>query len=60
MRVELKNGKKSEFSMKNLASNDAFLSFLKEDELLRINSEEATLEQVFIEVTGTTLNTQSE
>lgn len=60
IRVELKNGKKSEFPMKDLALNDAFLNFLKEDELLRINSEEATLEQVFIEVTGTHLNTQSE
>ncbi len=58
--VELKNGKKQEFSMKDLALNKTFINFLQEDELLRINSEEATLEQVFIEVTGTNLNAQNE
>jgi fluoroquinolone transport system ATP-binding protein len=55
VKVELKNGQTKEFSVSNLGQNEAFLSFLKQGELLRINTLEATLEEVFIQVTGKAL-----
>ncbi|MCG8322708.1 MAG: ABC transporter ATP-binding protein [Cytophagales bacterium] len=53
--VESKDGKSAEFSLENLGKNLQFLEFIQENQLLRINTMEATLEQVFIQVTGKTL-----
>ena len=57
VRVELKNSKMAEFPLKNLGSNQDFIAFMNKDEIIRINTEEATLEEVFIHVTGKTLKT---
>jgi fluoroquinolone transport system ATP-binding protein len=53
--VELNNGKSSEFQLKELGENSDFLSFIKQDEVKRIHTQEATLEEVFIQVTGKSL-----
>ena len=53
--VELNNGKSSEFQLKELGKNSDFLSFIKQDEVKRIHTQEATLEEVFIQVTGKSL-----
>ncbi|MFK7810056.1 MAG: ABC transporter ATP-binding protein [Saprospiraceae bacterium] len=53
--VELQNGNRSDFSLEKLGVNTAFQEFLKQGEVLRIHTQEATLEKVFIEVTGKTL-----
>ena len=53
--VELENKRRAEFPVKGLASNAKFLEFISEDEVLRINTQEASLEEVFIKVTGTEL-----
>ncbi len=53
--VELKNGNSSEFSLVQLGANKEFLEFIKQDEILRIHSQESTLEHVFIAVTGKAL-----
>ncbi|MFZ1561688.1 MAG: ABC transporter ATP-binding protein [Saprospiraceae bacterium] len=50
--VELKNGAISEFSLKDLGNNIAFLEFIKKDEVKQIRTLEATLEEVFIQITG--------
>lgn len=55
VKVELKSGQSEEFPVTDLGHNEAFLSFLNQGELLRINTLEATLEEVFIQVTGKTL-----
>lgn len=41
-----------EFPMHDLGSNDSFLSIIKEKDIRTIHSQEASLDQVFIEVTG--------
>lgn len=56
VRVELKNGDKAEFPVDAIGQNGAFNSFLQKGDLLRINTLEATLEEVFIQVTGKALN----
>jgi len=56
VKVELLNGQSSEFSVKGLGHNPKFLEFISQDEILRINTQEATLEEVFIKVTGTKLS----
>lgn len=53
--VELNNGILKEFQLKQLGENNEFLSFIKQDEIKRIHTQEATLEEVFIQVTGQTL-----
>lgn len=53
--VESMNGKSAQFSLENLGKNQDFLAFISQNQLLRINTMEATLEQVFIRVTGKTL-----
>ncbi|MCL4142625.1 UNVERIFIED_CONTAM: hypothetical protein GTU68_015188 [Idotea baltica] len=53
--VELYNGSLQEFSLKGLGGNQDFLNFIKRDEVKRIHTQEATLEEVFIRVTGKTL-----
>ncbi len=55
VKVELKNGKAKEFELPKLGSNVAFLEFISKEEILRIHTQEATLEQVFIQVTGKAL-----
>ncbi len=55
VKVELKNKQTAEFDLENLGENDQFLAFLKKGELLRINTQEASLEEVFIQVTGKAL-----
>lgn len=52
VRVELRNGQSSEFPLDDLGNNNEFSEFIKKDEILKIHTMEATLEQVFIEVTG--------
>ena len=56
VKVELKGGAVSEFPLGALGTNPAFLSFIAQDEVLRIHTQEATLEQVFIDVTGKKLS----
>jgi fluoroquinolone transport system ATP-binding protein len=56
VKVELQSGRTAEFPVKNLAENPEFLGFIScGDEILRINTQEATLEEVFIKITGTKL-----
>ena len=55
VKVELKNGETAEFGLEKLGKNQSFLNFLNKDNLLRINTQEATLEEVFIQVTGKAL-----
>ncbi len=56
MEYKVKEGIETiEFPLKNLGSNIDFLKIIKEREIATIHSQEATLEDVFIEVTGRTL-----
>lgn len=57
VRVEYQNGglQTSEFALDGLGENEVFLSILKAGQLESIHSEEASLEDVFIKVTGRTL-----
>lgn len=55
VKAELKNGKVLNFPLKKLGENSDFLDFIKSDELLRIHTQEATLEKVFIQLTGKAL-----
>ena len=52
---EGEENKKESFSLRGLGENDAFQKILKEDTLETIHSKEATLEDVFIKVTGRAL-----
>lgn len=52
VKVEMKGGLLSEFSLDQLGTNTEFLNFISKGEVLRIHTQEATLEQVFIDVTG--------
>lgn len=54
--VELENGAIEEFPINHLGNNLAFLNFIKQDEIKRIHTLEATLEEVFIKLTGKTLS----
>jgi len=55
VKVELQNGQAAEFPMKDLGNNPKFSEFISQNEILRINTQEATLEEVFIKITGTKL-----
>jgi fluoroquinolone transport system ATP-binding protein len=55
VRVELKNETVMDFPMEGLGQNEQFLSFIRDSEVLRIHTQEATLEKVFLHVTGKTL-----
>jgi len=55
IRVELKDGKKKEFPLENLGENQAFLTFIKRAEVKHIQTLEASLEEVFIQITGKSL-----
>ncbi|WP_373524534.1 ABC transporter ATP-binding protein [Aquiflexum sp.] len=52
VKVELKNGNTEEFSLHELGQNFAFLNFIKQGEVKKIYTLEATLEEVFIKITG--------
>ncbi|MEO7658438.1 MAG: ABC transporter ATP-binding protein, partial [Pyrinomonadaceae bacterium] len=56
VKVDLQNGQSAEFSIRELGMNPKFLEFIASSEILRINSQEATLEDVFIKVTGARLS----
>lgn len=53
--VELENGQTNDYPLKKLGENTNFLNFIKQDEVKRIKTQDATLEEVFISVTGKTL-----
>jgi len=55
VKVELKNGKTSEFALDDLGANKSFVDFIQHKEIQRINTMEATLEEVFIQITGKAL-----
>jgi fluoroquinolone transport system ATP-binding protein len=54
--VELADGRAAEFPVRDLGVNPDFLDFLKQGEILRIATQEATLEEVFIKLTGAKLS----
>ena len=54
--VLLKNGEQQEFPVNNLGTNTAFLSFIKSNEIQKIQTMEASLEEVFLKVTGKSLS----
>lgn len=58
VKVEYKNGeiKSKEFLMEGLADNTEFLHLLRKNHIRSIHSKEATLEDIFIQVTGKTLH----
>ncbi len=56
LKVDLQNGSSAEFPVKDLGNNPKFLEFIASSEILRINTQEATLEEVFIKLTGTKLS----
>ncbi|MDQ3375025.1 MAG: ABC transporter ATP-binding protein [Acidobacteriota bacterium] len=56
VKVELQNEQTAEFLIKDLGNNPKFLEFIAQNEILRINTQEATLEEVFIKITGTKLS----
>ncbi len=59
IKVEYKKDKKliqEEFSMENIGQNEIFLNIIKENNIETIHSGETTLEDIFIKVTGVTLN----
>ncbi|MBT29352.1 MAG: ATP-binding protein [Thalassobius sp.] len=53
--VKLKTGENQEFPLKELGCNTEFLQFIKQGEINRIHTMEATLDEVFINVTGKSL-----
>lgn len=50
--VVLENAETQEFPILDLGNNNDFTNFIKKDKVLKINTLEATLEEVFIQVTG--------
>src|SRR3989337_1550633 len=56
VKVELENGRTAEYPLAGLGANSEFSQFIAKDEVLRINTQEATLEEVFIKLTGTKLS----
>ena len=53
--VESKEGKSAEFPLEQLGKNTEFLTFLANNKIHRIHTMEATLEEVFIQITGKAL-----
>ena len=53
--VELVNGVTKEFALKELGHNSVFLDFIRQGEVKTIRTLDATLDEVFIRVTGKTL-----
>lgn len=56
VRVELGDGQLQQFPISDLGNNADFIGFLKSGEVNRIHTLEATLDEVFINVTGKTLD----
>ena len=56
VKVDLQNGLTAEFPIKDLGNNPKFSEFISQSEILRINTQEATLEEVFIKITGAKLS----
>ena len=56
LRVELSSGKIKEFELKKLGHNEQFLTFIRQEEVKAIHTLEATLEEVFIKITGKSLH----
>lgn len=56
VKVELQNGNTKEFMLNDLGKNITFLNFIQQDEVKKIHTLEATLEEVFIKITGKTLS----
>ncbi|MEM9821188.1 MAG: ABC transporter ATP-binding protein [Bacteroidota bacterium] len=54
--VEVKHQGKREFGLESLGSNHEFLQFIKSDAVQRIYTKEASLEEVFIRITGKALH----
>ena len=57
VKVELVNGSSACFPTISLGKNREFLKYIEDEDILRIHSQEATLEEVFIQVTGKSLAT---
>ncbi len=55
VRVELTDQQTAEFSLDGLGHNPEFMQFLQKGDVQRINTLEATLEEVFIHITGKAL-----
>ena len=55
VQVELKDGSTQEFALENIGENQAFLSFIQQAKVKRIHTMDASLEEVFIKVTGKSL-----
>lgn len=55
IQVTMNSLQRTEFSVKDIGYNQAFLDLIKQDDLMKIETLEATLEEVFIKVTGTNL-----
>lgn len=55
IRVILKNGAQEEFPKQAIGQNEQFFQFLQKEELSKMNTLEASLEEVFIQVTGQAL-----
>ncbi len=53
--VELKDGRSAEFPLESLGANQDFVNIINQKEIQRINTLEATLEEVFIQITGKVL-----
>ncbi len=55
VKVETKQKGNRDFPLEQIGQNEDFLKFIKENELVRMYTDEATLEEVFVKVTGKTL-----
>jgi fluoroquinolone transport system ATP-binding protein len=55
IQVTMNNLEKTEFPVKDIGYNQAFLNLIKQEDLMKIETLEASLEEVFIQVTGTNL-----
>jgi fluoroquinolone transport system ATP-binding protein len=55
IQVTMNNLEKTEFPVKDIGYNQQFLDLIKQDDLMKIETLEASLEEVFIQVTGTNL-----
>ena len=57
VKVDLDNGESQEFALEDLGHNPAFLAFIQKAHVNKIHTKEASLEEVFIKVTGKSLRT---
>lgn len=56
IQVTMSNFQKAEFPVDKIGYNTEFLELIRQDDLMKIETLEATLEEVFIKVTGKNLN----